>query len=79
MFRVHRKRLHEEMRKTLKLELQIRSSLYRLTTLLKTMDNELSLLPVSVSISTMAHHRLTPVLETAAPLSRNGHSHAEAP
>ncbi|TBU28948.1 hypothetical protein BD311DRAFT_307591 [Dichomitus squalens] len=45
MFRIHRKRLHEEIRKTLKLELQIRSSLYRLTTLLKTMDNELSLLP----------------------------------
>ncbi|KAI1790727.1 hypothetical protein LXA43DRAFT_973447 [Ganoderma leucocontextum] len=45
MFRVHRTRLHEEKRKTLKLELQIRSSLYRLSTVLKTMDDELSLLP----------------------------------
>ncbi|KAI0332078.1 hypothetical protein GY45DRAFT_1299694 [Cubamyces sp. BRFM 1775] len=45
MFRVHRTRLHEERRKTLKLELQIRSSLYRLSALVKTMHDELSLLP----------------------------------
>lgn len=40
--------MQEEKRKTLKLELQIRSSLYRLSTVLKTMDDELSLLPVSI-------------------------------
>ncbi|KAI0781250.1 hypothetical protein BD413DRAFT_462963 [Trametes elegans] len=45
MFRVHRARIHEERRKTLKLELQIRSSLYRLTALVKTMHDEVSLLP----------------------------------
>ncbi|KAI0637282.1 hypothetical protein C8Q77DRAFT_1050225 [Trametes polyzona] len=45
MFRVHRTRLHEERRKTLKLELQIRSALYRLSALVKTMHDELSLLP----------------------------------
>ncbi|KAI0670684.1 hypothetical protein C8Q78DRAFT_974868 [Trametes maxima] len=45
MFRVHRARIHEERRKTLKLELQIRSALYRLSALVKTMHDELSLLP----------------------------------
>ncbi|KAI0822655.1 hypothetical protein BC628DRAFT_1421604 [Trametes gibbosa] len=45
MFRVHRTRMHEERRKTLKLELQIRSALYRLSALVKTMHDELSLLP----------------------------------
>ncbi|KAI0362777.1 hypothetical protein OH77DRAFT_1417068 [Trametes cingulata] len=45
MFRVHRTRIHEERRKTLKLELQIRSALYRLSALVKTMHDELSLLP----------------------------------
>lgn len=49
MFRIHRTRIQEEKRKTLKLELQIRSSLYRLSIVLKTMDDELSLLPVSTS------------------------------
>ncbi|TFK82012.1 hypothetical protein K466DRAFT_531014, partial [Polyporus arcularius HHB13444] len=45
MFRVHRTRIHEERRKTMKLELQIRSSLYRLSAVLRTMHDELSLLP----------------------------------
>ncbi|KAI8998920.1 hypothetical protein BD414DRAFT_476445 [Trametes punicea] len=45
MFRIHRTRIHEERRKTLKLELQIRSALYRLSALVKTMHDELSLLP----------------------------------
>ncbi|KAH9857776.1 hypothetical protein C2E23DRAFT_881345 [Lenzites betulinus] len=45
MFRVHRTRMHEERRKTLKLELQIRSALFRLSALVKTMQDELSLLP----------------------------------
>ncbi|KAI0747801.1 hypothetical protein C8Q80DRAFT_1168545 [Daedaleopsis nitida] len=45
MFRVHRTRIHDERRKILKLELQIRSSLYRLSALLRTMSDELSLLP----------------------------------
>nr|VWO99075.1 ATP-dependent RNA helicase CshA (EC [Ganoderma boninense] len=45
MFRVHRTRMQEDRRKTLKLELQIRSSLYRLSAVLKTMNDELSLLP----------------------------------
>lgn len=49
MFRVHRTRMHEERRKTLKLELQIRSALYRLSALVKTMHDELSLLPVSAA------------------------------
>ena len=48
MFRVHRTRIHDERRKTLKLELQIRSSLYRLSAILRTMHDELSLLPVCV-------------------------------
>ena len=47
MFRLNRLRTHEEQRKVLKLELQIRSSLYRLSALIKTMNDELSLLPVS--------------------------------
>ncbi|OSD02763.1 hypothetical protein PYCCODRAFT_1389411 [Trametes coccinea BRFM310] len=45
MFRVHRTRIDGERRKTLKLELQIRSALYRLSALVKTMHDELSLLP----------------------------------
>ncbi|KAH9946389.1 uncharacterized protein BXZ73DRAFT_37522 [Epithele typhae] len=45
MFRMNRTRSLEERRKQLKLELQTRSSLYRLSALLKTMNDELSLLP----------------------------------
>ena len=39
----------EQHRKTLKLELEIRDSLNRLSTQITTMHNEMSLLPVSIS------------------------------
>jgi len=39
-----------EKRKTLKLEVQIRNALHRLTLLITTMNDELSLVPVCVSI-----------------------------
>jgi hypothetical protein len=42
--------LHDK-RKTLKLEVQIRNALHRLTILITTMDDELSLVPVSVSLA----------------------------
>ncbi|OBZ75721.1 Uncharacterized protein C26F1.08c [Grifola frondosa] len=45
MFRAQHTNNYEDRRKNLKLELQIRNSLYRLSALIQTMNDELSLLP----------------------------------
>ncbi len=64
----------------MKLELQIRSSLYRLSALLRTMHDELSLLPVSVvgAAQCFLTHSDIRLPETSPSLPGYHHYHAEA-
>ena len=79
IFRAQPALAHDDKRKTLKMELQIRYNLYLLSALITTMHDEISLVPVSGSRCPYAQNSAQAIYsETPRPLSQDGQHHAEA-